>query len=135
MEEGVGKVGGAVAELEGLAVAGLITALAWIFGKSSGNCRLAPFLPSLMATGYSLCKALWRSAVVGREERSSSIESCVSPVATPKLLVSESALLAVCSVKGYIRLPAVISFCDREHVYTPIEPCSSLNCSTSCGAT
>ena len=57
VEEGVGKVGGAVAELEGLAVAGLITALAWISGKSSGNCRLAPFLPSLMATGYSLFKA------------------------------------------------------------------------------
>ena len=131
----MGKVGGAVAELEGLAVAGVITALAWISGKSSGNCRLAPFLPSLKATGYSLCKALCRSVVVGREERSSSIESGVSPVATPKLLVSESALLAVCSVKGYIRLPAVISFCDREHVYTPIEPCSSLNCSTSCGAT
>ena len=91
-------MGGVVAELEGLAVAGLITALAWVSGKSSGNCRLAPFLPSLTATGNSVCKALWSSAVVGREERSSSIESCESPVATPKLLVSESALLAVCSV-------------------------------------
>ena len=135
VEEGVGDVEGAIAELEDLAVAGLITASAWIFGKSSGNCRLAPFLPSLTAIGYSFCKALWRSAVVGREERSSSIESCASSVATPKLFVSESALLAVSSVKGYIRLPAVISFCDREHVYTPIEPCSSLNCSTNFDAT
>ena len=72
---------------------------------------------------------------MGREEGSSSMESCVSPVATPKLLVFDSALLAVCSVKGYILLPAVISFCDSEHVYTPIDPCVSLNCSTSCGAT
>ena len=54
VEEGVGEVGGAIAELEDLAVAGLITALAWIFGKSSGNCRLAPFLPSLIATGNSI---------------------------------------------------------------------------------
>ena len=72
---------------------------------------------------------------MGREERSSSIESCASPVATPKLFVSESALLAVCSVKGYIRLPAVISFCDREHVYTLMKPYLSLNCSTCFGAT
>ena len=64
--EGVGEVEGAIAELEDLAVAGLLTASAWIFGKSSGNCRLAPFFPSLTAIGYSFCKALWRSAVVGR---------------------------------------------------------------------
>ena len=48
VEEGVGKMGGVVAELEALAVAGLITALAWIFAKSSGNWSLAPFLPSLV---------------------------------------------------------------------------------------
>ena len=98
MGEEVGKVGGAVAVLGGSAVTGLITALVWTSVISSRNCRLAPFLPSLTATGNSVCKALWSSAVVGREERSSSIESCESPVATPKLLVSESALLAVCSV-------------------------------------
>ena len=108
MEEGV------VAELEGRAAVGLITALAWISGKSSGNCRLGPFWSSLLATGYSVCKALWRSAVVGREERSPSTGSGVSSVVPPKLLVSESALLAVCSVKGYILFPAVISFCERE---------------------
>ena len=65
-EEGVGEVEGAVAELEELAVAGLVAASAWIFGKSSGNCKVAPFLPSLTAIGYSSCRALWRSAVVGR---------------------------------------------------------------------
>ena len=72
---------------------------------------------------------------MGREERSPSTGSGVSSVAPPKLLVSKSALLSVCSVKGYIRFPAVISFCDREHVYTLIDPCSSQKRSTSCGAT
>ena len=66
VEEGVGEVEGAVAELEELAVAGLVAALAGTFGKSSGNCKVAPFLPSLTAIGYSFCRALWRSAVVGR---------------------------------------------------------------------
>ena len=66
VEEGVGEVEGAVAELEELAVAGLVAASAGTFGKSSGNCKVAPFLPSLTAIGYSFCRALWRSAVVGR---------------------------------------------------------------------
>ena len=66
VEEGVGEVEGAVAELEELAVAGLVAASAGAFGKSSGNCKLAPFFPSLTAIGYSFCRALWRSAVVGR---------------------------------------------------------------------
>ena len=66
VEEGVGEVEGAVAELEELAVAGLAAASAGTFGKSSGNCKVAPFLPSLTAIGYSFCRALWRSAVVGR---------------------------------------------------------------------
>ena len=62
VEEGVGEVEGAVAELEELAVAGLVAASAWIFGQSSGNCKVAPFLPSLTAIGYYFCRALWRSA-------------------------------------------------------------------------
>ena len=66
VEEGVGEVGGAVADLEELAVAGLVAASAGTFGKSSENCKVAPFLPSLTAIGYSFCRALWRSAVVGR---------------------------------------------------------------------
>ena len=66
VKEGVGEVGGAVADLEELAVAGLVAASAGAFGKSSGNCKLAPFFPSLTAIGYSFCRALWRSAVVGR---------------------------------------------------------------------
>ena len=66
VEEGVGVVGGAVADLEELLVAGLVAASAGAFGKSSGNCKVAPFLPSLTAIGYSFCRALWRSAVVGR---------------------------------------------------------------------
>ena len=111
----MGDVEGAIAELEDLAVAGLLTASAWIFGKSSGNCRLAPFLPSLTAIGYSFCKALWRSAVVGREERSSSIESCASSVAAPKLSVSES---ADCEIP--FSLPLSISF------ISPIDFCNFL---------
>ena len=66
VEEGVGEVGGAVADLEELAVAGLVAASAGAFGKSCGNCKLAPFFPSLTAIGYSFCRALWRSAVLGR---------------------------------------------------------------------
>ena len=84
-------MGGAVAELEGLAVAGLITALAWIFGKSSGTSRLAPFLPSLTATGYSLCKALWRSAVAA------------GPVVGRELMLS-SRLLEVCELALHLSL-------------------------------
>ena len=64
--EGVGEVEGTVADLEELAVAGLVAASAGTFGKSSGNCKLAPFFPSLTAIGYSFCRALVRSAVLGR---------------------------------------------------------------------
>ena len=72
---------------------------------------------------------------MGREERLSSSRSEALSVAPPKLLVFDSALLAVSSVYGNILLPAVISFCDREHVYTLMKPYLSLNCSTSFGAT
>ncbi len=59
-------------------------------------------------------KALWKRLVVGRGEGSPYTGSGVSSVVPPKLLVPERALLAVCSVKGYILFPAVISFCERE---------------------
>ena len=98
MGEEVGEFGRAAAVLGVSAVAGLITTLVWTFVISSGNCRLALFLPSLTATGNCVCKALWSRAVLGREERSSSVEAGESPVATPKLLVSLSKLLAVCSI-------------------------------------
>ena len=98
MGEELGEVGRAAAVLGVSAVAGLTTTLVWTSVISSLNCRLALFSPSLTATGNCVCKALWSRAVVGREERLSSVEAGESPVATPKLLVFESRLLAVCSV-------------------------------------
>ena len=101
---------------------------------SSGNCKAGLFGPSRTAVGQFSWRALWKSAVVGREERLSSSRSEALSVAPPKLLVFDSALLAVSSVYGNILLPAVISFWDKEHAYTLMKPYLSLNCSTSFGA-
>ena len=96
--------------------------------ESSGNCKTGLFGPTLTAVGQVPWRALWKREVLGRSERLSSSRSEVLSsrsevlsVATPKLLV-ESAILAVSSVYGYIRFPAVISFWDKEHAYTAINP-------------
>ena len=49
--EGVVVAEGVLEDLEELAEAVLAAALAWIFGKSSGNCRVGLFWPILTAIG------------------------------------------------------------------------------------
>jgi hypothetical protein len=93
-------VEGVLEDLEELVEA--VLAAVWIFGKSSENCRVGLFWPILTAIGYSSCRALCRRAVVGRLGRLSSVGSNTSFVAPPKLVVSDSAISAVCSVYGYI---------------------------------
>ena len=66
-------------------------------------------------------EVMWKWEVLGRSKRLSSSRSEILSVATPKMLV-ESAILDVSSVYGYIWFPAVISFWDKEHAYTAINP-------------
>ena len=87
----------------------------------SGNCKTGLFGPSLTAVWQVPWRALWKREVLGRSERLSSSRSEVLSVTTPKLLV-EIAILSVSSVYGYIRFPAVVSFWDKEHAYTTINP-------------
>ena len=66
--------------------------------ESSGNCKAGLFEPSLIAVWQVPWRPLWKREVEGRAERLSSSRSEVLSVATPKLLVFESAILAVSSV-------------------------------------
>ena len=89
--------------------------------EASGNCKTGILGPILTAMWQFPWRALWKREVLGSSERLSSSRSEISSVAPPKLLV-ESAILAVSLVYGYILFPAVISFWDKAHANTAINP-------------